>query len=221
MLLGAAAGGCSNDGSGPSLPPARIDYVDGAVEPILLRGQRFVIEGFGFGAPRGSGTVRFPRANGGSATVDASVADSDWSAFAITSSVPDSAATGTVTLTVVTATGRELTASLHILPRVGFDPAGLTWLPRVAFPRAPAGVALAAAEFPEGGGLRATLFAAGGAEPFAGVGAADGTRRGVRRRAFSVGRAIERCARHGTSDATPATCCRARAVCGGRGRHPV
>ena len=157
-------GGCSSDGSGPTFPPARIDYVDGAIEPILVRGERFVIEGFGFGSARGSGTVHFSRVTGG--TIDAPVADSNWSALTISTSVPDSAAAGTSTLTVITATGRQLTAPVHILPRVTFNGGGLAWLPRAAFPRAPAGVALAAAEFPAGAGLGATLFAAGGAEPF-------------------------------------------------------
>jgi len=165
VLLGAVgAGGCSSDGSGPSFPSARIDYVDGAVEPILVRGDRLVIEGFGFGFPRGSGTVRFPRITGG--TIDAPVADSSWSSFTITTTVPDSAAVGPVALTVITATGRPLTATVHILPPASFNPATLTWLARAPFPRAPAGVALAAAEFPVGATLRATLYAAGGAEPF-------------------------------------------------------
>jgi hypothetical protein len=165
VLLGT---GCSSDGAGPSFAAARIDYVDGAIEPILVRGESFVIEGFGFGAARGSGVVRFPRSSGG--TIDAPVADSNWSAFTITTTVPDSVAAGTSTLTVVTASGRQLTAPLHILPRVSFNAAVLAWLPRGTFPRAPAGVALAAAEFPDGAGLRAILFAAGGAEPFLGGG---------------------------------------------------
>jgi hypothetical protein len=157
--------GCGGDVSGPVLATARLDYVDGAIEPILTRGQRVVLEGFGFGATRGSGggTVRFPRVGGGE--TDAPVADSAWSDFTITATVPDSATSGTLTL--ITAAGRRLTATVHVLPAPAFDPATLTWQPRSTFPRAPVGVALAAAEFPSGTTLRATLYAAGGAEPFA------------------------------------------------------
>lgn len=158
-----ALAGCSSDGSGPAFPAARIDYVDGAVEPILVRGERFVIEGFGFGTARGAGVVRFPRSGGG--TIDAPL-DSNWSSFTITATVPDSAASGAGALTVITAAGRPLTASLHVLPRPAFNPTTFTWLARAPFPRAPAGIALAAGEFLEGATLRVTLFAAGGAEPF-------------------------------------------------------
>ena len=160
--------GCSSDGSGPTFAAGRIDYVDGAVEPILVRGERFVIEGFGFGAVRGSGAVRFPRIGGG--TVDAPLADSNWSSFTITVTVPDSAAPGAGQLTVITAAGRPLSAPLHVLPRPAFKPAILTWLARAPFPRAPAGIALAAGEFLEGSTLRVTLYAAGGAEPFSSAG---------------------------------------------------
>jgi len=138
--------------------------MDGAVEPILVRGERFVIEGFGFGAARGSGVVRFPRIGGG--TIDAPLADSNWSSFTITVTVPDSAAPGSGQLTVITSAGRSLTAPLHVLPRPAFNPTILTWLARAPFPRAPAGLALAAGEFLEGSTLRVTLYAAGGAEPF-------------------------------------------------------
>lgn len=157
MLLG-----CGGEAAGPAFPTARLDYVDGALEPILVRGQRVVIEGFGFGAARGSGAVRFARAGGGE--IDAPVADSAWSAFAITTTAPDSAVSGT--LTVITDAGRRLNATVHLLPRPAFEPNLLRWLPRAPFPRAPVGVALAAAEFPSGGTVRTTLYAAGGAEPF-------------------------------------------------------
>lgn len=152
MLLG-----CGGDAAGPSLPTARLDYVDGAIEPILVRGQQVLLEGFGFGAARGQGAVRF-------GAIDAPVADSAWSAFAITTTVPDSAVSGT--LTVITDAGRRLTATVHVLPRPAFNPTTLTWAARATFPRAPVGVALAAAEFPSGGAVRTTLYAAGGAEPF-------------------------------------------------------
>jgi len=155
--------GCGGDASGPVFATARLDYIDGAIEPILTRGQRIVLEGFGFGAARGSGAVRFPRAGGGGDT-EAPVADSAWGALTITTTVPDSAASGT--LTVITAAGRRLTATVHVLPAPTFNPATLTWQPRPPFPRAPVGVALAAAEFPAGAVLNATLYAAGGGEPF-------------------------------------------------------
>jgi len=154
--------GCSGDASAPVFAAARLDYVDGAIEPILTRGQTVVLEGFGFGAARGSGIVRFPRSSGGE--IDAAVPDSAWSALTITTTVPDSAASGT--LTVTTNGGNRLTASVHVLPAPAFNPATLTWLARPSFPRAPVGVALAAAEFPAGSALGATLFAVGGAEPF-------------------------------------------------------
>jgi hypothetical protein len=162
--------GCSGDASGPVFATARLDYVDGAIEPILTRGQRVVLEGFGFGAARGSGAVRFPRMGGGE--TDAPVADSAWSALTITATVPDSAASGT--LTVTTAAGRRLTATVHVLPAPTFDPVTLTWQARPLFPRAPVGVALAAAEFPAGTTLHTTLYAAGGAEPFASGGGGGG-----------------------------------------------
>jgi len=79
--------------------------------------------------------------------------------------VPDSAVTGL--LSVTTATGSRLTATVHVVPRVAFAATGLDWQHRTAagFPQAPVGVALAAAEFPSGTALAITLFAAGGAEP--------------------------------------------------------
>ena len=157
--------GCGGDASGPVFTTARLEYVDGAMEPILIRGQRVVLEGFGFGAARGSGAVRFPRSGGGGGEIDAPVADSAWSPLTITTIVPDSAASGTLTL--ITATGRRLTTTVHVLPPPAFTPSSLTWNARASFPRAPVGVALAAAEFPAGATLRATIYAAGGAEPFA------------------------------------------------------
>ena len=156
--------GCGGDASGPVFATARLDYVDGAIEPILTRGQQVAIEGFGFGAARGSGAVRFTRSGGGGGEIDAVVADSAWRALTITTTVPDSAASGT--LIVITAAGIRLTTTVHVLPAPAFDPALLTWQARTAFPRAPVGVALAAAEFPVGSTLHATLYAAGGAEPF-------------------------------------------------------
>ncbi len=156
-----AALGCGAP-SGPASSAPRVDYADGALEPILVRGQSVVIEGFGFGAARAGGTVRFPRNGGG--TVDATVPDSaSWSDRTIRTNVPDGAASGS--LAVVTGTGLALKLTVHVLARVAFDPAALTWQPRTAFPRAPVGVALAAAEFPGGG---TTLYAAGGAEPLGG-----------------------------------------------------
>ena len=164
VVVAAALLGCGGDASGPIFATARLDYVDGAIEPILTRGQQVALEGFGFGAARGSGAVRFPRSGGGGGEIDAVVPDSMWSAHTITTTVPDSAASGTVT--VITNAGIRLTATVHVLPPPAIDPALLTWQARTSFPRAPVGVALAAAEFPVGSTLRATLFAAGGAEPF-------------------------------------------------------
>ncbi len=135
--------------------------MDGAIEPIIARGERFVIEGFGFGTTLGK--VRFPRIGGG--TVDVTVADSDWTLFTIATAVPDSAMAGTTSLTVVTAGGVSLTAVIHILPRPSFNPSTFTWTARTTYPGAPAGVALAAAEFPDATTVRATLYTAGGAEP--------------------------------------------------------
>ena len=135
------------------------------MEPILERGQAVVFDGFGFGAVQGTGSVRFPRIGGG--TVTAPIADSaSWSDVAVRTTIPDSAASGTVTL--VTADGRSLTATVHVLPRTPFAPAALTWQARAVFPRAPAGVALTAAQFATAGVVTTTLFAAGGAEPIGG-----------------------------------------------------
>src|SRR5437773_5581848 len=126
-LLPAAAAllllGCGGDTSGPVFATTRLDYVDGAIEPILTRGQKVVLEGFGFGAARGSGAVRFTRSGGGE--TEASVPDSAWSALSITTTVPDSAASGT--LTVVTSAGSHLTATVHVLPAPAFDPVALSW----------------------------------------------------------------------------------------------
>lgn len=143
----------------------RIDYVDGAVEPVLVRGQALVIEGFGFGAVRRTGSVRF--AGPGGAEVEAPVPDSAaWSDLAIRTSVPDSAVAGP--LAVVAASGLRLSAMVHVLPRVPFDPNSLSWQARSAFPRAPVGVAVAAGEFPAGATLSTTIYAVGGAEQVGG-----------------------------------------------------
>ncbi|MGH7521933.1 MAG: hypothetical protein ACREMI_11700 [Gemmatimonadales bacterium] len=153
--------GSCKDGSSPG-GSARIDFIAGAIEPVLTRGERFVVEGLGFGDT--AGTVLFTRVGGG--TIEAAVADSDWTPFAITVVVPDSAATGREALSVQPAGGSALIATVHILARVPFAPASLTWAARTGFPGAPAGIALTAAQFPEAGGvLNTTLYAAGGAEP--------------------------------------------------------
>ena len=161
VLLATSVGSCSNDGTS-STTAARIDYVAGAIEPILTRGEQFVIEGFGFGDS--AGTVVFTRVNGG--TVEVAVADSDWTPFAIRTVVPDSAATGTEALGVDPVSGARILTTVHILARSAFDPAALTWIPRTIYPGAIAGIALAAGQFPAAGGvLNTTLYAAGGAEP--------------------------------------------------------
>ena len=120
-----------------------------------------MIEGFGFGTD--PGTVRFTRVGGG--FVQGVVADSDWTATAITTAVPDSAALGREALDVFTATGTELIATLHVLPRATFSLTALTWVAREPYPGAPLGIALAAGTIPSGSTLRTTLYAAGGAEP--------------------------------------------------------
>jgi hypothetical protein len=144
----------------PSAP--RIDYVDGAIEPLLLPGTSVVVEGFGFGDSQATGAVRFARIGGG--TTPAPVAA--WTDRAIRLSVPDSAATGT--LTVTSAAGRALTTTVRVLPHIAFDPATLTWQSRTAFPRAPVGVALTTGAEPVGAALSVVLYAAGGAEPLSG-----------------------------------------------------
>lgn len=154
----ACAAACEGTGGGPSLPTARIDYVEGAIEPIVAPGQRVLIEGFGFGAARGTGAVRF-------GALDAGVTDSAWADFSITATVPAAVPIGPVTLTVITAAGRALTAAAHVIPAPAIDPATIAWQRRTDFPRSPVGVALAAAEFPSGAGMAVTLYAAGGAEP--------------------------------------------------------
>ena len=165
FALGALLGtlGCGGAGLGPSPSTPRIDYVDGAIEPVLVRGQSTVIEGFGFGDTQGTGTVQFAASSG---SVPAAVANGGWSDRAIRVVVPDSATSGT--LAVATATGLKLSAPVHVLPHVPFDPSALSWQGRSAFPRAPAGVALAAGTVVAGGTLRVTLYATGGAEPLGG-----------------------------------------------------
>jgi hypothetical protein len=142
-----------------------VAYVEGATTAVVTRGRTIVLEGYGFGAVRQSGTVTFTREGGG--TTPAVVPDSaSWSEFAIEVVVPADAATGPVTVT--TAAGERLATTVHVLPSVPFDPAALAWQPRAGFPRAPVGVALAAAEYATSGGFTTTLYAAGGAEPLGG-----------------------------------------------------
>jgi hypothetical protein len=135
--------------------------VAGALEPFVERGERIAIEGFGFGPDRG--TVRFTRIGGG--FVEGIVADSEWTPSAITTVVPDSAALEREALDVITASGTELIATIHVLPHPSFNLSALTWIARNAYPGAPLGIALAAATFPTGSTLQTTLYAAGGAEP--------------------------------------------------------
>ena len=113
IALAAVALSCGGTNEpAPSVP--RVDFIDGAIEPILHAGQAVVIEGFGFGdAP---GTVTFPRAGGGQ--VGATVTDSTWSDQSIRTVVPDSAASGTVTVT--SPRGLRLPATVHVLPVIPF-----------------------------------------------------------------------------------------------------
>ena len=158
--------GCGGDiGGPPAIPAAAVAYVEGATAAVVTRGRTIVLEGYGFEAAQGGGTVTFTRQGGG--TTPAVVPDSaSWSEFAIEVVVPADAATGPVTVT--TAAGERLTATVHVLPSVPFDAAALAWQPRAGFPRAPVGVALAAAEYATSGGFATTLYAAGGAEPLGG-----------------------------------------------------
>ncbi len=161
-LLAAVAACYSPTGPAPSTP--RIDYVDGAIEPVLVRGQSTVIEGFGFGDIQGTGGVTFPATSGAAVAL---VPDSaSWSDREIRVTVPDSAISGAVAVT--TGTGQRFTAAVHVLPRVPFNGATFSWSARTDFPQAPVGIALAAAEYPSGSGLRTVLYAAGGAEPIGG-----------------------------------------------------
>ncbi|HYT70904.1 MAG TPA: hypothetical protein VEK78_05935 [Gemmatimonadales bacterium] len=149
---------CGETAGPPPPAAARIDYVDGAVEPILVPGQDAVIEGFGFGGAQGTGAVGFQQ---GSGVVTAPVAA--WSDLAIRVAVPAGAVSGS--LLVTTTTGRRLTALVHVLPRLPFSPDTLVWKRRTTFPAAPIGVGAAAAETPLGDAVSTTLYAAGGAEP--------------------------------------------------------
>jgi Kelch motif protein len=148
-------------------PPAvpGIAYVDGALEPILERGDPVVIEGLGFGATQGAGTVTFSNAAGGGVAAPVA-APADWSDAAVRVTVPDSAVSGA--LAVTTGDGLRLTAIVHVLPHVVYNPDTLSWQSRGSFPRAPVGVALAASETPSGAALITTLYAAGGAEQIGG-----------------------------------------------------
>lgn len=157
---------CGGPSTGPAPSTPRIDYVDGAVEPLLVNGQAVVLEGFGFGDVQGGGTVQFTRAGGG--VVPAAVDPGGWNDRAVRAVVPDNATSGTLTLT--TGAGRTLSTVVHVLPHVAFDPATLTWEARANFDHAPVGVALAAGTEPKSGGLNVVLYAAGGAETETGTG---------------------------------------------------
>jgi hypothetical protein len=154
---------CS-DGAGPgTLPTARLDFVDGALEPILSPGQSVVLEGFGFGTQPGTVTVR----DAGGAELPAVVDAAAWTDFSARATLPAGAAAGPITL--ITAAGRRLALTVHMVPAPSFSPATLSWQAQPAFPRAPVGVAVAAAEFRSAGGSwRVTVYAGGGAEPLGG-----------------------------------------------------
>ena len=161
MLAG--LGACTG-ATEPGPPVPRIDYVDGAIQPILTAGQTTVIEGFGFGRDTGTGRITFAAAGGG--TVNAASDTAGWGDEAIRVVVPATATSGT--LTVRTDAGHSLSTNVYVVPRVSFDTAGFTWQGRTGFPRSPVGVALAAAEYPSGSGIATTLYAAGGAEVIGG-----------------------------------------------------
>src|SRR3989442_4846036 len=144
-----------------------MDCVDGALEPILERGGAVVTAALGFGAVEGGGAVRCARAGGGGDVTAPVASPADWSDQVVRTTVPDSAASGTLALT--TAGGRRLTATVHVLPHVVFSPDTLHWDSLGTFPLAPVGVALAAAEIPSATGVVTTLYAAGGAEQISGA----------------------------------------------------
>lgn len=150
---------CGGDSSQPA--PVRIDYIAGAIEPVLTRGEAFVVEGYGFGDD--PGVVLFTRIGGG--TIESAVVDSAWTPFAIAFTVPESAAAGHVGFGIQTAAGVRVTATINVLPRSTIDPATLTWVSRGTFPGATSGIALAKAQFPGVGTLPTSLYAVGGAEP--------------------------------------------------------
>jgi hypothetical protein len=159
-----AVGACTG-ATEPGPPVPRIDYVDGAIHPILSAGQSTVIEGFGFELDSVTSSVAFAALGGG--TVNAVTDSAGWSDEAIRVVVPSTATSGP--LTVHTKGGRTLSTSVFVLPRVPFDTTGFMWQARTPFPQSPVGVALAAAEYPaSGGGVTATLYAAGGAEVIGG-----------------------------------------------------
>src|SRR6185437_16040180 len=160
----AAVGACTG-ATEPGPPVPRIDYVDGAIQPILSAGQSTVIEGFGFELDSTTSSVTFAALGGG--TVNAATDSAGWSDEAIRVVVPGTATSGT--LTIHTRSGRTLNTSVFVLPRVPFDTSGFLWQARTPFPQSPMGVALAAAEYPaSGGGVTTTLYAAGGAEVIGG-----------------------------------------------------
>ena len=166
LAAAVAVAACGGDvGGPPAIPSAAIAYVEGATAAVVTRGRTIVLEGYGFGAVRGAGIVTFA-SQGGGVTVALVPDSASWSDFAIEVVVPPDAVTGSVT--VDTDAGERLTTTVHVLPSVPFDPAALAWQPRAGFPRAPVGVALAAAEYATSGGFTATLYAAGGAEPLGG-----------------------------------------------------
>jgi hypothetical protein len=103
---------CGGDvGGPPSIPSAAIAHVEGATTALVTPGRTMVLEGYGFGAVQGSGTVGFA----GRETTPVVVPDSaSWSDFAIEVVVPEDAATGSVT--VEPASGERLTATVHVVP---------------------------------------------------------------------------------------------------------
>ncbi|HZH40126.1 MAG TPA: hypothetical protein VFD85_03910, partial [Gemmatimonadales bacterium] len=93
MLAG--LGSCTG-ATEPGPPVPRIDYVDGAIQPILNAGQTTVIEGFGFGRDTGTGRITFAAAGGG--TVNAASDTAGWGDEAIRVVVPATATSGTLTV---------------------------------------------------------------------------------------------------------------------------
>jgi hypothetical protein len=149
-----------DDGSTTPRSTISLDAIDGAVEPLLAPGQRFLIEGFGFGSD--PGLVRFAAAGGG----EAAATLVEWADRQITAVVADDAVSGDLTL--VLPGGVRAASRVHVVPAAPFNPATFSWTSRTDLPVSPFGVALAVAEYFGIPDARPTIYAAGGAEPVGG-----------------------------------------------------
>jgi hypothetical protein len=69
---------CGAAGFGTPRSTSRIDYVDGAIEPVLVRGRTVVFEGFGFGDSLTAGSLRFGIILGGIDLATQTLRDGVW-----------------------------------------------------------------------------------------------------------------------------------------------